>query len=137
MIASELTRIFNEIYGLDGWPKLYEVDYETYAEICQFIFNKSEEYEYYKQNNGPSISIIRLALGPNEGIVFKNVELILKRNNEFKMTIEEVRYFVESIKYEYLSKDTYQESKALIERMEKFLEQQTKENENAKSTESK
>lgn len=40
----------------------------------------------------------------------------------FAMTYEEVKYFLENIKHEYLSKNTYQESKALIERMERYLD---------------
>jgi len=69
----ELKKLFNESNEL---PKTYEVDAETYANVCQSIFNNLWEFTEYWSERG--IRRIDLSLGPNKGIMFKNVELILK-----------------------------------------------------------
>jgi ribosomal protein L37AE/L43A len=76
MKAEELLGIFNTKFGLDGWPKSYEVDAETYGNVCQFIF----EYSANKSNSSDEGVIwTEVALGPNDGIMFKNVELKIKQ----------------------------------------------------------
>lgn len=74
MTAEELIETFNETFGLGQWPKSYIVDAETYANCCQYIFNKLAEESLFS-----SISLynVILFLGPHKGLVFKNVELIL------------------------------------------------------------
>lgn len=47
---------------------------------------------------------------------------VTKVNTNFEMTRQEVIYFLENIKNEYLKKETYAESLSLIKRMEAFLE---------------
>jgi len=79
MTAEELNQIFNNKYGLEKeWPKIYPVDAETYGNICQAFFTWAIESEneeiVWKDGNS---TLIRLALGPNNGLMFKNVELIL------------------------------------------------------------
>ena len=78
MTADELRKRFNELFGLNKWPDKYGVDAETYANCCQAVFTHSEESatELYQEDNRV-ITIARIALGPNNGLMFKNVELIL------------------------------------------------------------
>lgn len=54
-------------------PQTLEVDSETYANVCQFIFN-SKVIEYNTHH------IVRIILGEHNGIKFKDVELILKKD---------------------------------------------------------
>lgn len=70
--AEELRREFNETFGIKNYPKKVLVNHETYANICQFIFDRIAD----KVENGPFYEI---ALGINKGIMFKNIELILKK----------------------------------------------------------
>lgn len=44
-----------------------------------------------------------------------------KIESHFKMTRQEVEYFVNNIQHEYLNKDTYYEAMNLIKRMRQFL----------------
>lgn len=70
MTPNELRNYFNNTYGMnESWPKQFKVDADTYAQVCQEIFNLVVDH------HGPFIEI---ALGPNNGIMFKNVELILE-----------------------------------------------------------
>ena len=83
MTANELRALFNESYGIDrSWPKTYEVDADTYANVCQAVFsNKISRGDAARVGNeqaGTFYSILDLAIGLNGGILFKNVELILK-----------------------------------------------------------
>lgn len=73
MTADELRAILNNKFGLDEWPKTYEVDVETYGNLCQDLFNwKARESGY----DGGEIII---SIGPNNGIMFKNVEILIKK----------------------------------------------------------
>lgn len=76
MTANDLIRKFNR-YGLNKWPKTSAVDHVTYANVCQFIFESKirNHEEIAFQGNATDIVI---SVGPNNGIMFKNVELILK-----------------------------------------------------------
>lgn len=69
MTSNELRIQLNNTYGLGEWPKSIIVDHETYANVCQDIFDNVVD-----KKSGPWISI---TLGLNNGIMFKNVELIL------------------------------------------------------------
>lgn len=56
-------------------PSKYEVDADTYAQCCQAIFiNKG--MKFYDGHKG--VIILNIVVGPNNGIMFKGVELILK-----------------------------------------------------------
>lgn len=70
MTANELAKKFGDEYGFNPWPSTFEVDAETYASCCQAVFNNILE-----SKGGPWIS---LRLGLSGGIMFKNVELLLK-----------------------------------------------------------
>jgi len=77
MKSHELLKIFNDSYALSKlWPKSFEVDAETYANCCNAVFDwtsKSTTAVQISQNQ-----YIRVCIGPNKGLMFKNVELILK-----------------------------------------------------------
>lgn len=71
--ADELRAYLNNAYGMEKeWPKTFQVGAATYGEVCQAIFNHIVDDNM--ENNG----VIDISIGPNNGIMFKNVELILK-----------------------------------------------------------
>lgn len=73
MTAEELITHFNRVYGMSNpWPTTYEVDPITYAHCCQKIF---DHIKPTKDVMGGTL----IQLGPNKGLMFKNVELILQR----------------------------------------------------------
>ena len=74
MTADELRSKFNNEFGLGDWPEKYEVDAETYANVCQWIF-RHKAIELLPTSR---ITVVDISLGPNHGILFKNVELIYK-----------------------------------------------------------
>jgi hypothetical protein len=76
MTSNELRELFSDKFGTDPWPKTYEVDAETYGNACQTIFNHRIESLTIKRIGNEYW--INVALGPNNGIMFKDVELILK-----------------------------------------------------------
>lgn len=73
MTAEELIRCMNADYNSGPWPDSIEVDAETYANCCKYVFAKRDvvvrlsDYE-----------VIELMITPNKNLLFKNVELILK-----------------------------------------------------------
>jgi len=76
MTANELIQFFNDRFILGEWPDKYEVDCLTYANVCQAVFeHESTELIYFSKKG----SQVKITLGPNHGIMFKNVELILKK----------------------------------------------------------
>jgi hypothetical protein len=78
MTVYELRSYFNEKFGLDDWPKQYAVTPETYANVCQFIFERTVLKQ--SQNpfaDNPELSWITISVGPNCGIMLKDVELIM------------------------------------------------------------
>ena len=80
MTAQQLIHKFNTEFGIyTSWPSTYEVDAETYANVCQavFVFNaKIFENSIVIRENGRLL--VQVAIGPNNGILIKDVELILK-----------------------------------------------------------
>lgn len=90
MTTNELRNSFNNKYGLGEWPLTYEVDHETYANVCQDIFENQfrldnlfwDTVEDGEQK--PDVEILSIAVGRNKGIMFKNVELILKSREMMK-----------------------------------------------------
>lgn len=79
MTAEELRIKFNNDYGLGEWPKTHEVDHETYANCCQAVFDwlvetgNAQNYPCLEQDKEA------ISLGPSNGLMFKNVELILNK----------------------------------------------------------
>lgn len=81
MTANELIKKFNDEFRLNPWPKIYEVDAETYGNCIQAIIeNKFGIGDYYKLGNYELglYKEFRIQCGPNNGIYFRNVELIKK-----------------------------------------------------------
>lgn len=77
MTSNELGNYLNKEYGIENpWPAKLEVDADTYAQVCQAIF------DHVVNNYHLSGPFYEIALGPNKGIMFKNVELILKERPE-------------------------------------------------------
>lgn len=75
MTAQELKNKLDNEFGFNKWPDTYEVDADTYANCCQFAFDNPRIFQGY----GPNYVSITIALGRlHNGIMFKNVELILK-----------------------------------------------------------
>jgi hypothetical protein len=69
--AEELIQYFNNAYGIEReWPKTFEVSAELYGRCCQTIFDRENDKE---------LAIKLIKLGPNRGLMFKNVELIIRR----------------------------------------------------------
>ena len=73
MTINELRSKLND-FGLNEFPKTFEVDAVTYANVCQGLFNHLEKCHFRESD----LQAITVSLGPNNGIMFKNVELILK-----------------------------------------------------------
>lgn len=76
MTTEELRKFFDDNFGLNPRPGMYLVDIETYANVCQSIFEAAfDKYDIqWSTDGGRSIEIW---LGPNKGIMFKKIELII------------------------------------------------------------
>ena len=79
LTVEQFTRMLNTNYGMKEWPKELIVDAETYANCCQAVINHADEkdlggfetwFGFYRG--------VKIAIGNHNGIIFKNVELILK-----------------------------------------------------------
>lgn len=82
MKAAELKEKLNNELGYNPWPKSYEVDAETYGNCCQDVFNSTTFTDWANITGRKNILWRTLALGPHNGLMFENVELILKREKE-------------------------------------------------------
>lgn len=71
MNHDELLNHLHDTYGIQNWPSTLEVDAETYGNICDWLFKKLHILQQ------DSYGVIHLLLGPNQGIMFKHIELIL------------------------------------------------------------
>jgi hypothetical protein len=81
MTANELIHKLNTEFGLDKkWPETYEVDAETYANCCKFLFKVqfNNNMERIIRKGYGDLSVIEFIIGKNKEPMFKNVELILK-----------------------------------------------------------
>ena len=77
MTARELRDLFSNKFGFGQWPPTYEVDAETYGNVCQEILNRALEIQF-PDVEAPSFHL-KIAVGPNNGLLFKGIELILKK----------------------------------------------------------
>ncbi len=75
MTNLELLRKLNNVYGLDKWPETFEVDAETYGNVCQSMFDY--KVSILKEQNTTYPNVIDILVGSHNGLMFKNVELIL------------------------------------------------------------
>jgi hypothetical protein len=78
MTAEEFITKLNNEYGMKPWPIWLEVDHETYANCCQYVFHKMKEGRDLYFNWEGFENRVSVAIGPNEGLMFKNIELRLK-----------------------------------------------------------
>lgn len=78
MTAEELRHHFNQTFDIDKpWPSTYEVDAETYANVCQHIFGyKAGKPDIYAEVTNFGF-FITVAVGKHNGILLAGVELIL------------------------------------------------------------
>jgi hypothetical protein len=87
MTVEELRRSLQDQYGLHTkWPDRLHVDADTFAHVCESIFNRAVE------NTDPDCGvncnlkvggyyiIDNLALGPHRGIMYKDVEISLRKS---------------------------------------------------------
>lgn len=78
MTAQELKEKFNREFGLHGpWPKTYIVNAETYGNVCNELIKYVRDQTEALGWEGFPRTVI-LVVGDNNGIMFKNVELILR-----------------------------------------------------------
>lgn len=87
MTTDQLRKKLNEEFGMKSWPLTYRVDAETYANVCQSVFEKQFEQEelYWDTVNfdeqKSDVKVLSIAVGKiNRGIMFKGVELVLARD---------------------------------------------------------
>lgn len=81
----DLIRYFNSTFEFDKWPKEFKVSPSLYGKVCQYIFNINDNELFWGVDWGvdsgkESSTIIAktILLGPNKGVMFKNVELIIE-----------------------------------------------------------
>lgn len=74
MTANELHIKFSHEYKLNKWPDTYEVDAETYGNVCHAILNSA-----VKIRKNSSLRTAYISIGEHNGIFFHGVELIIKR----------------------------------------------------------
>ena len=77
MTTDELRNKMNNDFGLSEWPKYMYVDSETYANVCQNIFDTKADNISFTSGER-FIKIVKISLGVHHGILFKNVELLIK-----------------------------------------------------------
>lgn len=81
MTTTELISHLNQTYGIEKqWPKKLEVDIDTYANCAELIFNKIKEDPTTLFYKGFGFGRGYLYVGENGGPMFKNVEILLKRD---------------------------------------------------------
>jgi len=77
MNTNDLRKILNTLYEVNKeYPETYPVSPETYGNVCQDLFDHVSKIEGHISDHVNGIVRIKIALGPNNGILFKNVELI-------------------------------------------------------------
>jgi hypothetical protein len=66
--------------SLGEWPVTLEVDHETYANVCQSVLNwaVADRNKYFNWEGLEDR--VSVAIGKHNGIMFKNVELILRKS---------------------------------------------------------
>ncbi len=78
MTAQDIRKMiadFSNEHGIETpLPETMEVDPETYANVCQAIFDQKAP-----QDLATSQRVITIGIGKHNGIFFKGVEIILKR----------------------------------------------------------
>lgn len=122
MTTIEFRKELNEKYGLDKeWPRHLEVDNDTYANICQSIFDYNSENEEYR--NDLTIKRMTLSFGINNGILYKGIELIPngRKQNIGLLSLEEIKVLYNLLSNQYVN---YENEAAilLMRKMAKMLD---------------
>lgn len=85
MTTDELRRYFSDVYGLQPWPKTFNVTAETYGNVCHSIFKHELEkgqvivWDVVKDGvQERDLCVLPISVGENGGILFKGVELIIE-----------------------------------------------------------
>ena len=76
MTLNELILYFNREYGTPGtiYPRTYEVDVETYANVCCALFQLA-------LTNSTWHNVIHIAVGINGNPLVKGIEIIMVKND--------------------------------------------------------
>lgn len=75
MSAEELHRYFCNTCGLSDWPKTHAVDRETFIDVFSTVFCAIAKDRAVH-------SIMEMMLGPNGGVHFKGVEILLEHRHD-------------------------------------------------------
>ncbi len=101
MTAIELRQKLNHEYGiLKPWPDHLDVDADTYANACQAVFDSVDN------SDGEFVKEEKVALGTNNGIMFKNVELILipdKSTETTYLNLNDLKVLYGLLDHQYVS----------------------------------
>jgi hypothetical protein len=77
----ELIAYLNNTYGIDKeWSREFEVSAELYGRVCQALINKAKADRDLYFNWIGLVNAVSIAIGPHNGVMFKNVELIIKED---------------------------------------------------------
>ena len=110
MTAEELRiKLSNESIVNKKWPDHLEVDADTYANACQAIFDWAVEQDGVDVSKDFTLKRQTISFGINNGIMFKNVELILTHSQESELqtfgylNMDELRVIYNLLLHEYIS----------------------------------
>lgn len=77
--VEELISYLNNTYGMEKkWPDQFEVSAELYGRVCHMLIKKAREDRDLYFNWEGFRNTVAIDIGPNDGVMFKNVELIIK-----------------------------------------------------------
>lgn len=77
--VEELVNYLNMAYGLEAqWPETFEVSPELYGRVCDALLKYLIEKNVYTLVVGKGYRV-ELAVGRKGGVMFKNVELLIKK----------------------------------------------------------
>jgi len=85
MTSQDLRAIVNDkILSLDRIPpRTILVDTDTYAHVCVTVVSWAMERGIYTEGSG--CSFVMFAVGPNQGVMFKGIELVLEGPADVKL----------------------------------------------------
>lgn len=101
MTAEELKIQLNNVYGITKeWPDHLEVSADTYANVCQHVFDRGQEKDFTDRKD---IKRFTLSFGVNNGLMFKGVELILVPPKPALLTFDEMKTLYDLLAPQYIS----------------------------------
>ena len=76
----DLLAYLNNAYSIEKeWPKTFEVSAELYGKVCQVVFDHYLDKHFYTIIPGYGYEL-SIKIGQHGGIMFKNVELLIKKD---------------------------------------------------------